>query len=40
MEMTILETQAIIAQKKKDLADALLDLCITLGVEDYRLLQN
>ncbi|MDD5766868.1 MAG: TolC family protein, partial [Candidatus Marinimicrobia bacterium] len=40
MELTILETQEILAQKKKDLADALLDLCITLGVEDYASLQD
>jgi len=40
MEMTILETKEILAQKKKDLADALLDLCITIGVEDYSSLQN
>ena len=40
MELTILETQEILAQKEKDLADALLDLCITVGVEDYAILQN
>jgi len=40
MEMTILETQEILAQKKKDLADALLDLCIAVGVEDYASLHN
>ncbi|MFA4838840.1 MAG: TolC family protein [Candidatus Neomarinimicrobiota bacterium] len=40
MELTILETQEMLAQKKKDLADALLDLCITVGVEDYATLQN
>jgi len=40
MELTILETQEILAQKKKDLADALLDLCITIGVEDYASLRN
>ncbi|MBU1064036.1 hypothetical protein KKC74_04415, partial [bacterium] len=35
MELTIVDTQRLLAQKRQDLAYALIDLCYTLGLEDY-----
>ncbi len=35
MELTIVDTQRLLAQKRQDLAFALIDLCYTLGLEDY-----